>query len=296
MSAPARIEALAQAHPEWAPWLGVLRELVPELSRPAWDQEPPRGTRAPGAAPWLAQAELRPDARALAVLWDRLRGVALAQGLRAMAGEGRAVLPASDDEAAAVFLAAVNDDTAALEQQALQAGASPEGWRTLARLLPMPYLHGCARGWSAQARPGGSQGCCPVCGEWPAFAEVRGVERARHLRCGRCGAGWPMPVLACTYCGTRDHEQLGTLVAEDRKAAVAVETCRCCSGYLKSFTLLQATPSEDVLAVDLESVAFDLVALERGFQRPAGPGVALGATLALSSAPAPVPPRRRWWW
>jgi FdhE protein len=51
-----------------------------------------------------------------------------------------------------------------------------------------------------------------------------------------------MPVLACTYCATTDHDALGTLVVDDKTARWAVDVCQVCSGYLKSFTTLQPTP------------------------------------------------------
>lgn len=291
MTAVARFDGLAEAHPEWTAWLRVVREVAAELSSPAWDAEPPQ-TSAPASdlAPWLAGAVLRPDGRAVARLLDRLIDVARAQGLHAMTGDVKLAQSTLTD-ALAVFLAAVNGDHAELDLQASGTGASPEGWRTLAQLLPMPYLHACARRWSASLTPRWSQGYCPVCGAWPAFAEMRGIERTRHLRCARCGAGWPMPVLACTYCATLDHQTLGTLVVDDKVPRFSVDVCRGCSGYLKSCTTLQATPSDEIIATDFASVEFDLAAVERGFLRPPGLGVALGATLTMSKSVAPLAPR-----
>jgi FdhE protein len=291
MSALSRLDALAEAHPEWAMWLRVLREITPELANPEWDASAPPETAATptGLAPLLADARLRPDGRAILRLWTRLTRVARAQRLQAMAGDDAKAGETSMADALAIFMAALNNDDAALDLQASQAGASPEGWRALAQLLPMPYLHACARRWAASQPPRWSQGYCPVCGAWPAFAEVRGIERARHLRCGRCGAGWPRPVLACTYCGSTDHETLGTLVVDDKKSRYSVDVCHGCSGYLKSCTTLQPTPSDEILATDLASVEFDLAAVEHGFRRPPGPGVALGALLIPDPAPKAAP-------
>ncbi len=295
MSALSRLDALGQAHPEWTAWLLVLREIAPELSHPRWDAAVPPATSAAAPAqhlaPILAGAPLQPDGPALVRLWERLTSVARAQGLHAMAGETKGAPGTSADEALAIFMAALADDSAALDLQASRAGASPQGWRTLAQLLPMPYLHACARRWAANpARPVWSQGYCPVCGAWPAFAEVRGVERSRHLRCGRCGAGWEMPVLSCTYCATTDHDTLGTLVVEDRKSRFSVDVCHGCSGYLKSCTTLQPTPSDELIATDLESVEFDLAAVEHGFRRPIGPGAVLSAS-PMADPVSPSAPR-----
>lgn len=294
-SAVARLDALATTRTEWAPWLNVVREVIAELSCPAWDAHPPHTVVGYGLSPQLVGAALRPDGSAVARLLDRLMSVARAQGLVGLAGPANRRPRATPiDEGLAVFLAAVNGDDAALDRQASRVDATPEGWRALAQLLPMPYLHACARRWTASARSTWSQGYCPVCGAWPALAEVRGIERARHLRCGRCGAGWPMPALACTYCGITDHDALGTLIVDDKTARWAVEVCRACSGYLKSVTTLQPTPSSEILVTDLASVEFDLAAFERGFVRPQAQGVALHASLAAVADP-PRPGASKWW-
>lgn len=294
MSAASRLDKLAQVHPEWLPWLSVVRVVSVELSASAWDASPPRLAETPDLAPLLAGAVLRPEGTAVARLLDSLTVAARAQGLHALVGEGRATTtPTAPAEALRVFLAAVNGDQAALDGHATRRGASSEGFRTLAQLLRMPYLHACARQWATSPRSPWSQGYCPVCGAWPAFAEVRGIDRARHLRCGGCGAGWPAPVLACTYCGSTDHNTLGALVVDDKLPRFTVDTCGGCSGYLKSLTTLQATPSEDIIAIDLESVEFDLAAVERGFLRPAEPGVALLASLDPMGESPPTP--KRWW-
>jgi FdhE protein len=289
MSAVTRLDALARTRPEWAAWLGVVHEIVVELSNPDWDAPSQAAIAAPSSdiEPWLAGAALQPDGRAVARLLRRLSDVARMQGLHTLAGEVEPTPVTASETALAVFLAAVNNDPAALGLQASCRGASTAGFRTLAHLLPMPYLHAQARRWAARPGPAWTQGYCPVCGVWPAFAEVRGVERSRHLRCGRCGGAWPMPALACTYCASSDHETLGTLVVDDRTAKFALEVCRGCSGYLKTCTVLQATPSDEVLATDLSSVEFDLAAVQRGFLRPPGPGVALRASLA-GTAPMAV--------
>jgi FdhE protein len=295
LGAVARLDALGAAHTEWGPWLCVVREAIAELLDPAWDARPPETVARAGASPQLAAAALRPDGPSVARLLDRLRAAARAQGLAALAGPADLAPAIPVDEALAVFLAAVNGDDAALDQQAFRVGATPEGWRALAQLLPMPYLHACARRWTAGPRSPWSQGFCPVCGAWPAFAEVRGIERGRHLRCGRCGAGWSMPVLACTYCATTDHDALGALVVDDKTARWSVDVCQVCSGYLKSFTTLQPTPTNEILVTDLASVEFDLVALERGFLRPQTHGVALHASLADAADPERPAAPKRWW-
>jgi FdhE protein len=293
MNAVSRLDGLATVHAEWTPWLRVVREVLPELSNPAWDGRPPRRSAAPDHAPLLFGAALRPDRRAVVQLLDRLASVARAQGLHALAGDANSRQATSEIDAMTVFLASVNDDHAPMDRLGLQRGASRDGWRTLVQLLPMPYLHACAREWAALDAGNWTQGYCPVCGAWPAFAEVRGIQRARHLRCGRCGAAWAMPALACTYCAETDHEALGTLVADEKMPRFSVDVCRSCSGYLKSCTTLQAWPSEEVVVTDLASVDFDIAAVERGYLRPPELGMALHASLDVDEDPAPTAPP--WW-
>jgi len=287
----ARLDALAASRPEWRPWLLVVREVTPELSSFAWDVAPPQTAMGDFLSPMLAGAALRPDAESVARLLDRLTATARAGGLETVAGPYGRARATPPEDALGVFLAAVNHDEATLDRQASQIGAEPAGWRALAHLIPMPYLHACARRWAASQRAGWSQGYCPVCGAWPAFAEMRGIERTRHLRCGRCGAAWSMPMLTCAYCAATDHDTLGSLVAEDAAVRWTVDVCHRCSGWLKSITTLQPTPAIEVLGTDLAGVEFDLAAIERGFRRPEGPGVALHATLDRAAAGPPPPTR-----
>src|SRR5438552_1345771 len=72
--------------------------------------------------------------------------------------------------------------------------ASPE-WRPWVELL-----RACGRQLQTHIPSGWSRGYCPVCGAWPVLAELRGLERTRCLRCGRCGVDWQRPWLACVYC------------------------------------------------------------------------------------------------
>lgn len=277
MSGTARLDTLARERPEWAAWLAVVRAAVAELGDAGWDADPTPAPAGSERAPWLARAALRPNEDAAARLLNRLADAAVAGGLSRMVGRAGRARPA---EASALLVAALNDDEAALGAHAAQRGASPDAFRALARLLPMPLLHAWAQRWPASGARGGRDGWCPVCGAWPAFAETRGVERSRHLRCGRCGAGWPMGMLACAFCGATDHATLGSLVVEEAASRFAVDVCRGCGGYLKSCTTLQPTPADEVIAVDLGSVELDLAAAERGYRRPPGLGYRLGATLA----------------
>ena len=139
-------------------------------------------------------------------------------------------------------------------------------------LLALPLLHACRRRWQDALPPAWPHGYCPLCGAWPAFAELCGVERSRHLRCGRCGAAWRAHGLSCPYCGTTDHQALGSLIAEEGAAPWSIEVCERCRGYVKTFTRLQPGAPAQGLIDDLASVELDLAAKQRGYLRPEGPG------------------------
>jgi FdhE protein len=89
-----------------------------------------------------------------------------------------------------------------------------------------------------------------------------------------------MTWLRCVHCGERDHEKLGSLVPEEAAETQKVETCASCRGYLKVLTTLEASSHLDLLLRDLDTVDLDLVALDRGYARPPGPGFALEVRVA----------------
>jgi FdhE protein len=77
--------------------------------------------------------------------------------------------------------------------------------------------------------------------------------------------------LWCIYCGEKDHRKLGSLVPEGAGETLKVDTCETCRGYLKSVATLQPIPPFELLLQDLETVELDLVAMERGYERPLRP-------------------------
>lgn len=137
---------------------------------------------------------------------------------------------------------------------------------------PLALLYACRRRWAAAVPPSWSRGYCPICGAWPGFAEVCGVERVRYLRCVRCGAAWRSHAPACAFCGNADHGTLGSLVAADASPGWAIEVCQRCRSYLKAFTRLTVGAPESAILEDLGSVELDLAAEARGYRRPPGTG------------------------
>jgi len=149
----------------------------------------------------------------------------------------------------------------------------------VAQLAATPVLCACWRELAAQIPPSFQRGWCPVCGAWPQLSEMRGIERRRRLRCGRCLADWSLPVLHCAFCDEVDHRKLGSLVVEGQEQNNRVETCETCRGYLKTIATLGALSPEHLSGRDLDTVPLDLAAQERGYARPTHPAFTVNVTL-----------------
>ena len=59
------------------------------------------------------------------------------------------------------------------------------------------------------------------------------------------------------------------------EANAAIDACKRCLGYVKTFTTLQGSPPANVMVDDLASVDLDIAALEQGYRRPEGAGYSL---------------------
>jgi FdhE protein len=226
--------------------------------------------------PWLAGARVELPER-LVTKWLRdLLDVA-----RRGSGAGSAPPQGAALDAAAFLRASVELDLDALDAVAGAAGIDSGLGRALAHPAALPLLASCAHRAGTDARPGWDPGYCPVCGAWPALAELRGLEASRRLRCARCGADWATAWLACVYCGNDDHRELAGLVSEAAGAMRRVDTCTRCHGYLKSVTTLTARSHAEVVVEDMQTVPYDVSAIGEGASRPAGLGAPLGIDLRL---------------
>lgn len=273
-AATSGLQHLRSDHPEWNPWLSVVDQAVREAANPAWESMVPNlPQQQEPHAPALAEAAIA-LARDVVDSWlKRLLRSASASGTPAMATLPAAAKPPL--EPVRLFTAALCQDTAELERIAAAAGADAGAFRSVAELLPIPFLQACGRKLPPRDDAGRTAGYCPICGAWPAFAEVRGIERARYLRCSRCGEEWRIHWLQCPFCGMNDHEQLLSLVPQNGDSGRAIDACKRCSGYLKSLTMLQGADRLEVMIKDLASVDLDIAAVEQGYRRPPGPGYAL---------------------
>jgi FdhE protein len=283
MTAPdAALNSLRRERPEWEPWLAVVDEILREAGSPAWEGAVPSAPAQRPAVPLLAGTTLALDADLLRRLFKRLIRTASRVGTPKLSSL-KAALHA-DLEWAPLFTALLCQDSDRIKEIAAVSGADTEALHAVIALLPIPLLHACNRRWASSISASWVEGYCPVCGSLPAFAEVRGIERNRYFRCGRCGGEWHARALYCPYCAMSDHDQLVALVPEKSGSNAVIDACQRCLGYVKTFTRLQGCSPGAVMIDDLASVDLDVAAIEHGFAQPSGPGFALGITATEKGA------------
>lgn len=259
-------------NPEWAPWLRLVGEASAEAP---WSVDIGLPVRTAAGAPLLHDAVLSLDA-------ERARSwvASLFGSARDLAGEEQLGSPGdAGANALSLLEAAIAMDGASLDELSAGAGASPGAFATVAQIAAAPVLRACHQGLRAQLPQAWEHGYCPVCGAWPAFAEVIGLERERRVRCGRCASRWRLDVLHCPFCGEREHKRLSGLVVEGQEETMRVDTCRSCGGYIKSLAVLLPTPDDAVAVLDARTVELDLAAVERGCTRPESPALAMRVTV-----------------
>ena len=277
------LQNLGRQRPEWGPWLAVVQEVISEATDVKWDAfVPAHADASESKVPLLAGAVITLETALLHRWTERLIRTASRSGTEKMATLKPALGAAAD--ILTLFKTSLCQDEGGLKRIALARGADPDAFQAVAALLPVPLLHACNRRWSRAIPRSWTEGYCPICGAWPAVAEVRGIERSRYFRCGRCASEWQTNCLLCAYCGMTDHEQLVSLVPEQSGSTRVIEACKRCLGYVKTFTTLQASSAARVMLDDLTSVDLDIAALQRGYKRPQGPGYSLDVTLVDKAA------------
>ncbi len=277
------LQDLKRRHPEWGPWLAVVQMVLSETADPRWEEVVPiRIETQQSKVPLLAGSTSALEKKRIRLLFDQLIRIASRGGTPKMASLEPALR--TDLDIIALFKASLGQDADRLAETAAFIGADPEALQAIATLLPVPFLQACNRRWVSFKSVSWMEGYCPICGAWPAFTEVRGIERSRYFRCGRCGGEWQSHCLFCPYCSTTDHNELASLVPEKSGSNSVVDACKHCLGYVKTFTKLQGSPPAQVLLDDLASVDLDLAALEQGYKRPQGIGYSLDLTVTDSRA------------
>ncbi len=235
------------------------------------------------AAPLLHGAVVRLNARPVRRL---VRDLLKAAGEGGEAGDSLAALRSVRLDALDFLQASITQDHDAIEQLAGSADVEPEALGVIAHLAAVPLLHACAKRLNSSVPDTWMKGYCPICAAWPALGELRGLERNRRLRCGRCASDWMLPVLHCPFCGEIHHDQLGSLLPEGQEQTRRIDVCKSCNGYIKTFSVLRPMSLQSLLMEDLGSVELDLAAQERGYARPARRAFPLTITIErVSSLP-----------
>jgi FdhE protein len=273
--AVAELERLSRQQPALSGATALLADLLPGLCEIP-SQTPSLSLTVEGAAaklaggiPLLRGEEVSLSPSRLRRRWAELCAVASRHQpcatVHALAEAVRSGRLAVEQLAAAVFAGRVNDVHARTDSLGLDAGQAAMVLRLT--LFPFAVALGAVLG---PLRSGlrWEQGYCPVCGSWPLLGEFRGLEQARWLRCGLCASGWEFPRLACPYCGTRDHRQLGYLHVEGEEGRRRAATCEACRGHVKMLATLGPLSVPQLLVADVTTLPLDLAAAERGYAVP----------------------------
>ena len=265
VAAPSRLAALA-GDPALAPLARLEEIALAAFARDAaWRATAAGLVLSPSEAPLLAGATLRVDA---ATARSLLTEIAIAAGVGGL----------EELDPLAVLEAAIAQREEEMEALASIALLEPAALMAIGQVFAWPVLLRVGERARGMARPW-ERGYCPTCAAWPLLAELRGIDRTRVLRCGRCATEWPTRHLLCPFCGNDDHRTLGHLASEGQRESRRVTTCERCHAYLKSFATLRPLDAEDLAFTDLTSVDLDVIALDRGYGRPAAPAQELRLTV-----------------
>ena len=278
------VDALVRAHPEFSSWLDLLVAVAAETTASVWADAVPEAPAA--GAPLLVGTTLAVDPADAATWWRRLVDIA-GRSAPALAGlDGRI-------DALAVLEAAIALDVTRLDALAATAGVPPDPLRAVAPLSAYPWLERCAARWRERIPSDHASAWCPICGAWATLAEARGLDGARRLRCGRCGAEWAGQWMRCAFCGTDEHARLRGLASAMTGESRRADGCAACGAWVKTVATLGPSTVAEVRLLDLATVELDVAALERGWRRPGGLGAPLDVRVV---ARAPTPRGRRRWW
>lgn len=247
------------------------RDLAPQVA----DVEIVEARLAAGLPALLGEPLLGGPGEAGAALLEGARRVAraLASVGEPVAGAAGAVAGALGDARAGVDLDALAADALAGDWESARAVAARLDVDDDALVTVLDYAtRAPLRAAAASLRPllarrAATRGHCPACGAPPLLAELRGKDRVRVLRCARCDSSWEFPRVACPACGERDHGKLTALHAEGEDSFRRADCCESCRTYVKAIATLDPFTAEALLEKDIESVALDWVAVDRGYHR-----------------------------
>ena len=273
--------------PAWRPWVRLLDLALAAASERDWASVVTLAPNRPNGAPLLHGATLHGNGRPLRQL---LRVLLRESDTVAPDGSGAARRNGDHSgltrpparrrlDALGIARAAIEQDASALDRCSEAAAVDSGRLSAVAHLAVIPLLSGSLARFANRVTAGWLRGYCPLCGGWPTLVEMRGLDRSRRLRCGRCNGDWQLPVLRCPYCDELRHHQLHALVPEGDEQTRRVDVCESCKGYIKTFTTLQAQPLRSLALLDLATLELDVMAQDPGYTMPSRPGYPLEVSL-----------------
>lgn len=178
-------------------------------------------------------------------------------------------------DAGSLLGASLKRDQEAIRTGAQHRGLAPDLLWLVAELAVTPFAYElqCALFGSTTpesplraALDAWNHGYCPLCGSWPALAEVASTHRI--LRCSFCALAWELTSYACVYCD-EDGEAFVTAAPDVERKDRRVEICKACGSYLKTVDVPELSPFPLLAISDLETMDLDMAAMEHGYKRPA---------------------------
>ncbi len=110
------------------------------------------------------------------------------------------------------------------------------------------------------------KGICPICGSLPFLSLLRGEAGKRSLLCSFCGYEWGTERRLCPFCNNKGQASLQYFYDEEG-GACRIDLCEECHQYIKTIDLRKKDVPDPSLE-DLATLHLDMVARERGYQRP----------------------------
>jgi FdhE protein len=284
-SAERRWQAIGEARPDLLPALALQRQLLTRVLELAAVLDggrlpklslPPRYLAAKLArgVPALAGEPIPLPLPALTPTLLHLCDALASGGAGEAAQHIKDAIGGGTIEAGSLLASSLHRDQSAIRTGAAHRGLSPDLLWLVAELAVSPFVHALQQlllGSAAapelrSALDAWNHGYCPVCGSWPAVAEV--VAGHRTLRCSFCASAWELNSYACIYCG-ESGEQFVTAAPDEERKDRRVEVCSACGGYLKTIDVPELSPFPLLSISDIETTDLDVAAMEHGYARPA---------------------------
>ena len=107
-------------------------------------------------------------------------------------------------------------------------------------------------------------GYCPICGDKPIMAVIKGDEGKKILICSACNTQWPFLRMGCCHCETQEQKKVSYfIVGEDHR--YRVEVCDMCKTYLKVIDQRHVDNEISFDTENLKTMHLDIIAQKKGY-------------------------------